>query len=128
MLLSQVALGGGTILVLTVSLSDAVDLLVDHGTVMVTFLTGTGDLELDVGRMPRTDTGDLTETTMGLTGQAGNTPTSNDTVNTATLGNTDNIDHLVLLEDGVDLDLLLEPLQKSTLSATEPPLIWISLT
>jgi len=107
-LLSQIVLSGGTVLVLTVSLTDAVDLLVDLGTVMVTVLTGTGDLELDAGRMPSTDTGNLTETTMGLTGQAGNTPTSDDTVNTATLGNTDDIDHLVLLEDGVNLDFLLE--------------------
>lgn len=85
-----------------------VDLLVDLGTVMVTVLTGTGDLELDASRMPSTDTGDLAETTMGLTRQTGNTPTSDDTVNSATLGDTDDIDHLVLLEDLLHADLLLE--------------------
>merc|ERR1719305_1894633 len=75
---------------------------------MVTVLTGAGNLELHASRMPGTDTGDLSETTMGLTRETSHTPTSDDTVNTTTLGHTDHIDHLILLEDVADLDLLLE--------------------
>jgi len=93
---------------LIVTLTNTVDLLVDLGTVVVTVLTGTWDLELDASWMPSTDTGDLTQTTMGLTWETSNTPTSDNTVNTATFSYTDAVDHLVLLEDGVNLNLLLE--------------------
>jgi len=105
-LLGRIVVALGVLLVVT--LTDAVDLLVDLGTVVVTVLTGTGDLELNASRMPGTDTGDLAQTTVSLTGQAGDTPTGDDTVDTATLSNTDAVDHLVLLENRVDLHLLLE--------------------
>lgn len=75
---------------------------------MVTLLTGTGNSPLDVGRMPGTDTSDLSETLVGLTRELLGTPTGGDTVETVTLGDSDDIDHLVLLEDGVDADRLLE--------------------
>ena len=75
---------------------------------MVTHLTGTGNSPLDVVGMPGTDTGDLTQTLVGLTGQLGGTPTAGDTLETVTLGDGNDIDHLVLLEDAVDLDGLLE--------------------
>merc|ERR1719517_426432 len=93
---------------LVVLLSDAVDLLVDLCAVVVSVLTSTRDLELHASRMPRSDTGDLAETTMGLARETGHTPTRHDTVDTTTLGHTDHIDHLVLLEDGLNTDLLLE--------------------
>ena len=75
---------------------------------MVTHLTGTGNSPLDVVGMPGTNTGDLTQTLVGLTGQLGGTPTAGDTLETVTLGDGNDIDHLVLLEDAVDLDGLLE--------------------
>jgi hypothetical protein len=40
-------------------LANAVDLLVGLGTVMVTFLTGTSDGELNARRMPSSNTSDL---------------------------------------------------------------------
>ena len=46
--------------------ADAVDLLVDLGTVMVTLLTGTRNREGDARRMPGSDTGDLAETLVSL--------------------------------------------------------------
>ena len=58
--------------------------------------------------MPCTDTSDLAETLVGLTRQLLGAPTGGDTVETVTLGDANDINHLVLLEDGVDLDGLLE--------------------
>jgi len=105
-LLGQIVSGASVVLFLL--LSDTVDLLVDLGSVVVSVLTGTGNLELNTSRMPSTDTGDLSQTTMGLTRETSDAPTSDDAVNSATLGDTDDVDHFVLLEDRVHSDLLLE--------------------
>ena len=70
--------------------------------------TSTSDGPLDVGWMPGTDTSDLAKTFVRLAWQLLGAPTSSDTVETVTLGNRDDVDHLVLLEDGADLDWLLE--------------------
>merc|ERR1712071_546348 len=49
--------------------TDTVNLFVQLGTMMVTLLTSTGNRELDTRRMPSSDTGDLTQTFVGLAGQ-----------------------------------------------------------
>jgi hypothetical protein len=82
--------------------------VVDRGTVVVTVLTGTGNSPLDVGRVPGTDTGDLTQTLVGLARQLLGAPASGDTGETVTLGDGNDVDNLVLLEDGVDRHGLLE--------------------
>jgi len=82
--------------------------VVARGTVVVTHLTGTSNSPLDVVRVPSTNTSDLTQTLVSLTGKLGGTPTAGDALETVTLGDGDDIDHLVLLEDAVDLDGLLE--------------------
>jgi hypothetical protein len=105
-LLGDIELGGGVALIVT--LTDAVDLVVDGGTVVVTPLTGTGNGPLHVGRMPGTDTGDLAETLVCLTRKLLGTPSGGDTGVSVTLGDGDDIDHLVILEDGADVDWLLE--------------------
>jgi hypothetical protein len=111
-LLSKIGIGGGVVVDLAVGafpgFSDFVDLLVHLGTVVITVLTGASDLELDAGRVPSTDATNLAETSVGLTGKASDTPTSGDTLKTFTLGHTNDIDHLVLGEDGVDGDGLFE--------------------
>jgi len=107
-LLGQVVLGLGVGLVL--ALSDAVDLLVDLGTVMVTVLTGTGNRVHDSGRMPGSDTSDLAETLVRLARKLLGAPTMGDTLETVTLGDGNDIDHLVLLQDRVDIDGLLKVL------------------
>lgn len=66
LLLGDIGLGGGA--VLSVTLADSVNLVVDRGTVVVTLLTSTGNSPLDVGRMPSTDTSNLSETLVSLTG------------------------------------------------------------
>lgn len=82
--------------------------MVARCTVVVTHLTSTGNSPLDMVRVPGTNTGDLTQTLVSLTGQLGGTPTAGDTLETVTLGDSNDVDHLVLLEDAVDLDGLLE--------------------
>jgi len=110
---SQIELGGGIVgddlaVSSTDTRSDPVHLLVHLGTVMVTVLTSASDSELDTRWMPRTDTGDLAQTLVGLARELGDTPTGNDTLVTLTLGDSDGVDHLVLLEDRADGNRLLE--------------------
>jgi len=105
---SDVGLGGGVVLL--VALSNSVNLVVDRGTVVVTHLTRSGNSPLDVGRMPGTDTSDLAETLVGLAREPLGAPTGGDTVVSVTLGDGDDINHLVVLKDGVDTDGLLEEL------------------
>jgi len=105
-LLSEIVLSVGVILGLLKF--HTVDLLVDLRAVMVTVLTSTRNLELHTSWMPCSDTSDLAETTMGLTRETGHTPTSHNTVNTTTLGHTNNIDHGVLGENVSDANLALE--------------------
>lgn len=99
--------GGGTRLIRS-TLRDSVDLLVDLSSVMVTVLTRSGNGEHDLGRMPSTDTGDLSQTLVGLSGQLLGSPSVGDTFETVTLGNTNDINALVLLEDGGDIDSLFK--------------------
>lgn len=102
----QVELSGGRLLIRTVG--DAVDLLVHLSTMVETVLTSTGNSEHDTARMPGSDTGDLADTLVGLAGLLAGSPTGSDTLEAVALGDTDDIDVLVLLEDRVDSDLLLE--------------------
>jgi len=105
-LLSQVGRGRATLLVST--LSDTVDLGVELAPVEVSVLSGTGDSGGHTGRVPGSDTGDLPETTVGLPGKAGDSPPGGDTLVSVSLGDADDVDVLVLGENGVDGDLLLE--------------------
>lgn len=50
------------------SSAETIDLFVDLGTMMVTLLTSTGHGEGDTTWMPSTDTSDLTQTLVSLTG------------------------------------------------------------
>ena len=71
-------------------------------------MTGTSDAEHDLARVPCADTSDLSQTLVGLAGKLLSAPSVRDTLETVAPGNTDNIDDLVLLEDGGNRDLLLE--------------------
>jgi len=105
-LLRDISLGGTILLVVT--LANAVDLLVDFGSVMVTVLSSAGNSEGHAGRMPSSNTTDLAETLVSLAGETGGSPTGGDTFESVTLGDSEHIDHVVLVEDGVDRDGLLE--------------------
>jgi hypothetical protein len=61
-----------------------------------------------MGRVPASNAGNLTETTVSLAGEARNTPAGNDAFATMTLGYTTNVDHFVLSKDGFHINSLLE--------------------
>jgi len=71
-------------------------------------LTSSGDGVLNSARMPSSDTSNLSQPFVGLARKSGNSPTFDDTLETVTFGDTDDVDHLVLVEDGSDIDGLLE--------------------
>mmetsp|Transcript_11509 Transcript_11509/g.20409 ORF Transcript_11509/g.20409 Transcript_11509/m.20409 type:complete len:340 (-) Transcript_11509:325-1344(-) len=85
-----------------------VDLLVDLRAMEEAHLSGAGNSPLDTSRVPRTNASHLTQTTMGLARQTGHTPALHHTLSTVTLGDSNGVDHLVALEDGVNRHLLLE--------------------
>jgi len=100
----------GSVVLDTVDLtgSDSVDLLVDLSSGMVAHLTDTADRPLDGGGMPSTDTADSAETSMSLTLELLDAVSSGNTLGTVTLGDSDGVNALVLVEDLTDGDLLLE--------------------
>jgi len=90
------------------SFAKLVDLLVHLSTVVIPILPSTSNCERDPSRMPSTDTSNLAEPSVSLAGKAGDTPTSDNTLITLTLGHTNDIYHLIFLEYGIHWDLLLE--------------------
>lgn len=77
-------------------------------TPTVRTLTSTSNTEHDLARVPRADTSNFSQTLVGLAGKLLSAPSSGDTFETMALGDTDNIDDLVLLEDSGNRDYLLE--------------------
>ena len=88
--------------------TDTVDLLVDLRSGVVAHLTAAGNRPLDGGGMPGADTSDLAATSVRLALQSLDVEALDHTLGALTLGDTDDIDALALLEDAADADLLLE--------------------
>jgi hypothetical protein len=111
-LFGQIVGSGGVVglFVISDTDTDSVDFLVHFGSVVITSLTSSGNLESNSGRMPSTDTTDLSETSMGLSGESLGAESGSDTFVTLTLGNTEDIDHFVLVEDLGNSDFLFEVL------------------
>jgi len=112
-LLSDVLLGGGIVLndlaILGVeAFSDAIDLFVNLRSVMVAFLADASDRESNTRRMPSTNTGNLAKTLVSLTRQLFDVPTSNNTFDSVTLGDADDVNHLILAENILDRNRLLQ--------------------
>jgi len=107
-LFGQIVLGGGIVLDLGAGLTDSVDLLVCFGSVMVTQLTSSWDGESDSFWMPSTDTADLSDTSVGLSWENLCVPSLGDSGEPFTLGDSDNVDHLVLFEELRDLDFFFK--------------------
>jgi len=111
-LFSQIVDSGGVVglFVISDTLTDSVDFLVHFGSVMVTVLTSSGNLESNSGRMPSTDATNLSETSMGLSGESLGTESGSDTFVTITLSDTEDVDHFILVEDLGNSDFLFEVL------------------
>lgn len=109
-LLSQISNGGGVSVATFVldSDTDSVDFLVDFGSVVITVLTSSGDAVSNSSWMPASDTTDSSETSVGLSGQSLGSPSGGGTFESLTLGDTDDVEHFVLLEDLADSDFLFE--------------------
>lgn len=91
-------------------LADLVNFLVHLSAVVISILTSTSNSVGNPSRMPGTNTGNLAETPVGLARKAGNTPTGDNTFITLTLGDTNDVNHLILLEDSFNRDFLLKKL------------------
>ncbi|GER30440.1 large subunit ribosomal protein L3e [Striga asiatica] len=97
------------------------NLLVHFGSVMVPILTSPSNCEGNSGRMPSTNTSHLTKTSVGFARKASHTPTSNNTLITLTLCDTNDINHLIFLEYSINRYLLLkEPIGKVDLLSNSP--------
>jgi len=75
---------------------------------MITILTCTRNSVHDTGRMPSTNTSDLSQTSVSLAGQLLNTESLDNSDETVATSNTDSVATLIVLEDLAELDLLLE--------------------
>jgi len=111
-LFSQIGTSGGIVSTTFVSNTntDSVDFLVHFSSVVITVLTSSGNGESNSGRMPSSDTSDLSETSMGLSGEMLSSESLSDTCVTITLGNTENVDNFILIDDLRDSDFLFEML------------------
>ena len=108
-LLSDISIGGGVVLgASSLALADSVDLLVQLGSVEVSGLTSSGNTPGDSSGMPGSDTSDLSVTSVGLLLQVSHTPSLDDSSESFTLGDTEDVEDLVFSEDVVNSDLLLE--------------------
>ena len=110
LLLSHIEFCRGSERSLVRDLTDLVHLLVHLGTVMVTVLSSPGNGERNTGRMPCSDTSNLTQTPVSLPGKTSHTPTCNHALITVTPGDSNDVNHLILVEDGVHGHALLEQL------------------
>merc|ERR1711990_666327 len=90
------------------SSSNSVDLLVDLGSVEVTLITSSSNSPLNGRWMPSTDTGNLSETSVSLSWKSVDAESLDNTASSLTSGDGDGVDHLILLEDLGDLDVLLK--------------------
>mmetsp|Transcript_3561 Transcript_3561/g.4848 ORF Transcript_3561/g.4848 Transcript_3561/m.4848 type:complete len:304 (-) Transcript_3561:223-1134(-) len=88
--------------------TNTVHFLIHLRTMKVSILTSTWNGITHTSRMPRTNTGDLTQTTMRLTRQPGNTPTCRHTFITTTLGHSNHINILILRKHTIHSNLLLK--------------------
>jgi len=88
--------------------AQSVDLFVDFHSVVVTFLTASGNGVGNSRWMPGTNTSDLSETSVCLSGKFLGTPSAGYTLSSMTLSDTNAIGVVVGFEDGSDSDLLFK--------------------
>mmetsp|Transcript_9760 Transcript_9760/g.18348 ORF Transcript_9760/g.18348 Transcript_9760/m.18348 type:complete len:205 (-) Transcript_9760:695-1309(-) len=89
-------------------LSNTVHLFVELGTVEITVLTSTWNGSRNTCRMPRSNTSHLTKTTVSLTGKTRNSPTSGNSLESLSFGDSNHIHILILGKDRVNGDFFLK--------------------
>lgn len=108
-LLNGVSLAHGVVVDSTdLTGADAVDLLVDFGSGVVTLLTTASDSPFDCRGMPGTDASNLAGTSMCLTVKTRNAKSLDWANCTLSAGHTNGLDHFVVCEDICHFELLLE--------------------
>jgi len=90
------------------SLSNLVDLLVGLGSVMESVLSSSGNSERNSGRMPCSNTGDLSKSLVSLSRQSSGSPSRSNSSESVSLVGSESVNHLVLSEDSRNGNLLLE--------------------
>jgi len=98
---------GGSSVVLS-GFTHSVDLLVDVRSVVISVLSSSGDSEGYSGWMPCSDTGNLSETLVSLSWESSGSPSGGNSFVSLTLVDSENVNHFVLREDGVNWDVLFE--------------------
>lgn len=104
--ISNILLGVTRVSVLSVR--NSVDLFVHFSSVVITKLTGSGNCEGNSGWVPSSNTSDFSKTSMGFLLKVSNTESLDNSSNSLTLGNSEDIDHLILIENSIDLYFLFE--------------------
>jgi hypothetical protein len=89
-------------------LTKLVDSLVHLSSVVVTVLTSSSNSEVHSGRVPSSNTSNLSETSVSLSGKSRYTPSSNHALSAVTLGSTATVEDFAFREDLTNSDLRLE--------------------
>jgi len=108
-LIGQISVGGSIVIASSSgSFSNSVDLFVHFSSVVITELTSSGDGISNSGWMPGSDTSDLSVPSVGFLLEMFNSESFNDSLESFTFGNSQNIEHFVLFEDRVDSNFFFE--------------------
>ena len=91
-----------------ISSTHPVDLLINLSSVMVTLLSSSEHGELNPDWMPSTNTGNLPQTLVSLPGKLLGVPSAGDSLESMTLGDSNDVNHLILSKHSSDWNLLLE--------------------
>lgn len=105
---SNVELGRSSVVLS--SFSNLEDLLVDFRSVMESVLSSSGYSEGNSGRMPSSNTGDLSKSLVRLSRKSSGSPSRGNSRKSVSFVGGQCIDLLVLLENGIDGNLLFEKL------------------
>jgi len=96
-LLGKIEFSGSRVLVRSVG--DSVDLLVDDGSVVEPSLSSSGNGPRDSGRMPCSNTGNLSQSLVGLSGQLSGSPSGSNSSKSLSFGDSNNVEHIGFRED-----------------------------
>ena len=88
--------------------TDSINLFIHLSSVVITQLTSSWDTNSYSSRMPCSNATNFSVTSMRFLLEMFNTPSLHDTLETFTLGNTENINHFVVGENRVNLNFLFE--------------------